>query len=121
MANYSMHASLYRLPPRKKYSLCSLPLHRKYRSHFEIIASILEIMKGNSATLCSLMEYSCISYTLLKKYLKSLIELGFIEIDIKQSRISYRSSDKGLDFLRQYYILQEILTNSVRNKPMNVV
>jgi len=78
-------------------------------------------MKDHSATLCSLMEHSCVSYTLLKKYLNSLVELGFIEIDIKEGRISYRASDKGLDFLRQYYILQEMLTNSVRNRPMNVV
>jgi len=121
MVNYVTPVSLYRLPPRKKYSLCSLPLHTKYRGHFEIIASILEIMKDHSATLCSLMEHSCVSYTLLKKYLNSLVELGFIEIDIKEGRISYRASDKGLDFLRQYYILQEMLTNSVRNRPMNVV
>jgi len=98
------------LPVGKKYSLSSLqPLHKKYRSHFEIIGLVLEAVKAESATPFSIMKHAHVNFMQLKKYLKSLTEIGFLEVEIRRSMISYRASKEGLEFLRQYYVLVEML------------
>lgn len=103
-------AELLCLPIGKKYSLSTLqPLHKKYRSHFEIIGLVLEAVKASSATPFSIMKHARINCIQVKKYLVSLTEIGFLEVEIRRSRIFYRASKEGLDFLRQYYVLLEML------------
>ena len=94
MANYKMELNLYCLAWRKKN-----------RSHFEIMASMIEAVKDNGKSGYSLLKHTCTSSAQLKKYLESLTEMGFIETDIKDGRVLYRASEKGLDFLGQYYVL----------------
>jgi predicted transcriptional regulator len=93
------------LPMFKKYRTSKLlNLRKKYRSDFEIIALILEAIK-DGAPLFSIMKYTNMNSAQLKKYLGSLIETGFIEMDKKGGRVLYMSSEKGLGFLRHYYVL----------------
>jgi len=102
--------------------LCSLPLHKKYRGNFEIIALLLEAVKDNGATRFSIMKHADTNYNQLKKYLRSLTEIGFIEMDKKEGQCLYRTSEKGLAFLRQYYVLLGMLLNAfARNKPASIV
>jgi predicted transcriptional regulator len=110
MANRVKNADLLCLPVNKKYSLSTLqPLHKKYRSHFEIIGLVLEAVKADSATPFSIMKHASVNCAQLKKYLKSLTEIGFLEVEIQKCKIFYRASEEGLEFLRQYYILLEML------------
>ena len=110
MANRLKNVDMLCLPVGKKYSLSSLqPLHKKYRSHFEIIGLVLEAVKAESATPFSIMKHAHVNFMQLKKYLKSLTEIGFLEVEIRRSMISYRASKEGLEFLRQYYVLVEML------------
>jgi len=110
MVNRVKTADLLCLPTSRKYSLSTLqPLHKKYRSHFEIIGLVLEAVKADSATPFSIMKHSRINCVQLKKYLKSLTEIGFLEMEIRKSRIFYKTSGEGLEFLRQYYTLLEML------------
>jgi predicted transcriptional regulator len=98
------------------------PLHKKYRGHFEIVALLLEAVKDSGATCFSMIKYTGTNYKLLKKYLSSLIEIGFIEIDKKGDQCLYRISEKGLCFLRQYYILLGmLLVSSERNNAVDIV
>jgi len=104
-----------------KHNLCTSPLHKKYRSHFEIIALLLEAVKDNGATRFSIMTHAGINYNQLK-YLHSLTEIGFIDIDRKEDQCFYRTTEKGLDFLRQYYVLLGMLLSAfARNKPASIV
>ena len=97
-------------PMHKKYSLSSFgPLHKKYRSYFEIIGLVLEAVKAEGVTPFSIMKYANVNFTQLKKYLKSLTEIGFLEVEIKGTTFSYKASKEGLEFLRQYYGLIEML------------
>lgn len=89
-----------------------LNLDKKYRSHFEIIALLVEAVKDNSATRFSIMTHAGINCTQLKKYLQSLTQMGFIDGCINNGRVFYRASAKGLDFLRQYYVLLGILLSA---------
>lgn len=108
---------IFGLPLDRKYSLCGLPIHKKYRSHFEIIALVLEAMKAQSATTFAIMKHASINCIQLKKYLKSLIEIGFVEMEIRKGRMSYKTSVEGLEFLRQYSVLLDMLSSTrVRNR-----
>ncbi len=101
------------LPGGRKRSLSTLqPLHKKYRSHFEIIGVVLEAVKSSSATPFSIMKHAGINCIQLKKYLQSLTEMGFLEVEIRRSRIFYRASKEGLEFLRQYYTLLDMLLSA---------
>jgi predicted transcriptional regulator len=100
----------------------SLPLHKKYRGHFEIIALLLEAVKDNGATKFSIMKHANTNYKQLKKYLRTLTEIGFIEMDKKEDQCLYRTSEKGLNFLRQYYVLLGMLLSALaRNKSASIV
>jgi predicted transcriptional regulator len=89
-----------------------LPLSKKYRSYLEIIASILDSARGTNKDRYSLMRLTGINYAQLKRYLEPLIKIGFVVASIGGNRISYKATEKGLDFLGQYYGLLEMLLNA---------
>jgi predicted transcriptional regulator len=100
-----------------RYNLCGLPLHKKYRSHFEIIALVLEAIKTEWSTSFLIMKRAGVNCRQLRKYLTSLTEIGFVETNTHENRGRYRASEQGLEFLRQYYVLLGILLNAKsRNK-----
>ncbi|MEM2105931.1 MAG: winged helix-turn-helix domain-containing protein [Candidatus Bathyarchaeia archaeon] len=95
----------------------SFRLHRKYRSYIEIIALMLEAMRENGASKFFIMKHANTNSAQLNKYLKTLIHMGFVEATLKNNRFLYIASKKGLAFLKQYYILQEMLLEaSAENK-----
>jgi predicted transcriptional regulator len=108
----TMEGNLGYLPFHKKYDLCGLPLRKKYRSHFEIIALILDAAKDNGEDRYTLMKHTGVNYAQLKKYLESLAQIGFINANTREGIISYKATEKGLGFLRQYYVLLAILLSN---------
>jgi predicted transcriptional regulator len=122
MTNYTKMLDLYSSSSHIKHNLCNLPLHKKYRSHFEIIGLVLEAVKDKGTARFSIMKHADINCAQLKKYLQALIDIGFIQADIKEGRVAYRATEKGLDFLRQYYVLLGMLLSaSTRNNPTSIV
>jgi predicted transcriptional regulator len=99
-------------PQMDKCGLCDLPLHKKYRSHFEILALVLEAVKTDWSTSFLIMKRAGMNCRQVKKYLKSLTEIGFVETDTNGNRGRYKASEQGLEFLRQYYVLLGILLNT---------
>lgn len=93
----------------EKYQLCGLPLRKKYRSHFEIIALVLEAARDGGATRFPIMQHASINCKQLKKCLQTLTEIGFIERYRTENRCVYRTSEKGQDFLAQYHVLLSML------------
>lgn len=122
MKNYTKMFDLCSSPSYMKHNLCTSSLHKKYRGHFEIIALLLEAVKDNGATRFSIMKHASINYNQVKKYLPSLTEIGFIKTAKKGDQCFYRTTEKGLDFLRQYYVLLGMLLNAfTRNKSASIV
>lgn len=111
MANCTVGYDSLDSPLRKTYNLCQLPLSKKYRSHFEIMATILDVAKCGSGDRYFLMKRTGINYAQLKKYLGSLTKIGFIEIRMRGQQMLYCATEKGVAFLRQYYVLLAMLTN----------
>jgi predicted transcriptional regulator len=122
MTDYTKLLDLCSSPSYMKHNLCSLPLHKKYRGHFEIIALSLEATRDNGATAFSIMKHASINYSQLKKYLHSLIEIGFITVNREKDQCFYRTTEKGIDFLREYYVLLGMLLSAFeKNKPASTV
>jgi predicted transcriptional regulator len=79
------------------------------RSHFEIIALMVESVKDGGNSRFSIMKRASINCGQLKRFLSSLVNMGFIQEDVKDGKVMYRASQRGLDFLRQYYVLLSML------------
>jgi len=109
MEDYAIDHNLSYLPLQNRYRLCGFPLGKKYRSHFEIIALMVEAVKDGGQARFSIMKRASINCGQLKRFLSSLVEMGFIQEDVKDGKVMYRASERGLDFLRQYYVLLSIL------------
>jgi predicted transcriptional regulator len=121
MTDYTKLLDLHSPSSRVKNDLYGSPLHKKYRGHFEIIALLLEAAKDNGSTRFLIMKNASINYNQLKKYLHSLIEIGFIKIDKKEEQCFYITTEKGLDFLRQYYVLLGMLLNAFSKSQASIV
>lgn len=109
MENWIVQHNSLNSPLRRKCGLYGLVLHKKYRSHFEIMALILDAVQNGSEDKYSLMKCAGLNYSQLKKYLGPLAEIGLIIKLTREGRVLYRTSEKGLAILRQYYILLEML------------
>jgi predicted transcriptional regulator len=97
---------------REKYHTCGFPLGKKYRSHFEIIALMVEAVKEGGQAKFSIMKHANINCGQLNRFLNSLIDMGFIEQSTAEGRSAYRASARGQSFLRQYYVLLSLLMAS---------
>ncbi len=78
----------------------------KYRSRTEISATILETVRCGT-TKTKIMYKAYLSYTQMKEYLRFLQDKGLMEYE--EGAQIYRITEKGIQFLRAY----EEITNIV--------
>jgi predicted transcriptional regulator len=81
----------------------------KYRSRTEIVSNILDAANGG-ASKSKIMYKAFLSYTQLKEYLSLLIENNLLES--KEGTKVYKTTEKGLKFLRMYNEIGELLKTS---------
>lgn len=105
MEKYIVDRSLSFIPLQKRYRLCGFPLGKKYRSYFEIIALVVEAIRDAGQPKFSIMKHASINCGQADKFLSSLTSMGFVEQYTMSGRPMYRASERGLAFLRQYYVL----------------
>ena len=96
----------------RTHGVWQLSASKKYRSRFEIMASILDVARNSSGDMYFLMKRTSVNYAQLKKYLGFLTRIRFIEVEMREQRIQYCATQKGLTFLRQYYILLGMLADT---------
>jgi len=105
MEKYIVDRSLSYIPLQKRYRLSGFPLGKKYRSHFEIVALMVEAVKDCGQPKFSIMKHASINCSQADKFLSSLTEMGFMERYVMAGRPMYRASERGVAYLRQYYVL----------------
>jgi len=93
-------------------------LGRKYRSRLEIMTLMLEAISHNRSSIGFITRYANINHKQFNEYLNFLINIGFITVNIQNSKISYKISERGLSFLKQYYILMEMLCFQMEKKQL---
>jgi predicted transcriptional regulator len=76
------------------------------------MALIVEVAKGRDTSQSSIMRYANLNYKQLKKYLQCLKDMEFIAANSTDQQIAYKATEKGLNYLRQYYVLLGMLMNA---------
>ena len=84
----------------------------KYRSRTEIVAMILGVANGG-ATKTKIMYSAFLSYNQLKECLSLLIENNLIEYNGRTRE--FRTTEKGLNFLKTHNAIGELLHTKVKN------
>jgi predicted transcriptional regulator len=87
-------------------------MQKRYRNTFEIFAMMIEAIKENNGSgtpKFSIMRNTSINSAQLKRYLESLSDMGFVETGNTGDRLVYKATGRGLDFLRQYNVLQRLM------------
>ena len=83
----------------------------KYRGRTEIVATMLEAANGR-ATKTKIMYSAFLSYNQLKDYLSVLIENNLIEC--LEGNNTFKTTEKGLNFLKMHREMAELLQNTVK-------
>jgi predicted transcriptional regulator len=106
---------------REQGNVVCFGLQRKYRSEIEIMALILEAVRHGGNGRYNLMKATGVNFSQLKKHLQNMVNLGFVEVGIKENKIVFKASSDGLAFLTQYNILREMLANAfLKTKPESI-
>jgi predicted transcriptional regulator len=82
-----------------------------YRSSTEIISMILDAANGG-ATKTKIMYKAMLSYNQLKEYLYVLVENNLIEY--RGGTHAFRTTEKGLNFLKMHNEIGELLHTKVK-------
>jgi predicted transcriptional regulator len=82
----------------------------KYRSRTDIASRILEAANGGT-TKTKIMYKAYLSYAQLKEYLVVLLEGGLIEY--QPSEQNYKTTEKGLKFVKSYSQIGEMIGPTV--------
>lgn len=75
----------------------------KYRSKIEIIADVTGVANGG-AKKTEIMYQANLSYKLLTRYLKAVIDMGLVKM---RDGNTYDLTEKGLNFLREFKVYYE--------------
>ena len=78
------------------------------RSRTEIVAMILDAANGGE-TKTKIMYFAFLSYNQVKEYLSILIENNLIEY--LEGTNKFRTTEKGLNYLKMHTEIGEIITN----------
>lgn len=70
----------------------------KYRSRLEIVADVLGVVSGG-AKKTKIMYQANLSYSLLIRYLKDVIDMGLVKM---KDGNTYGLTEKGFDFLEEF-------------------
>jgi predicted transcriptional regulator len=84
----------------------------KYRGRTEILGNILDAANGG-ATKTKIMYKAFLSYDQLKEYLSVLIENNLIEY--RDGTRTFKTTEKGLNFLKMHNELGELLLTKIKN------
>ena len=83
----------------------------KYRGRTEIVSNILDAANGK-ATKTKIMYKAFLSYAQLKEYLSVLTENNLLEY--VEGTQTFRTTEKGLNFLKMHREMAELLQNTVK-------
>ena len=87
---------------------------RKRRDRLYIMAEVLEIAK-NGCLKTQIMYRANLSFAQLNDYLDFLLEVGLLKETSEEGKTIYRTTAKGVRFLRNYYKIRNLLRGKSKN------
>jgi len=85
------------------------PTPRKNRNRLEITQAILETARDGTRK-TRIMHTANLSFKLLEKYVNGLVRAGLLKVREGEKKKTYKTSEKGLQFLREFEALEEYAT-----------
>ena len=82
--------------------------HKKYRSRYDIVATILKVASQKEANQTHIMYGAFMSFYQLRKYVAFLLNNGLLIKKRQQQQPIYNITEKGMHFLRLYEQLAEM-------------
>jgi len=78
------------------------------RNNAEIVAGVLEAAKRD-ATITRIMYQAGMNFNQAQRYVNLLVEKGLLKTKTQGKKMFFLTSDKGLEYLRKYNELTELL------------
>jgi len=85
------------------------PAPKKNRNRLEITQAILDIAR-DGVRKTRIMHTANLSFKLLEKYVNGLVRAGLLKVREGEKKKTYKTSEKGLQFLREFEALEEYAT-----------
>lgn len=92
---------------------------KQKREHFRIISNILSFTFNGSLKTHIMLKVN-LSYAQLQNYIPMLVRLKLLEVSTSQKAIVYRTTEKGMNFLRRFNELDDLLKNGARERVKKV-
>ena len=89
-------------------SSASFAMIRDRRSRIEIFAAIIKITQNGQSSY-RIMEEARLNSERARLYLDELFKLGLIEVNQQNGKEVYTASQRGIEYLRQYEVLRNLL------------
>jgi predicted transcriptional regulator len=93
---------------RRFRSSASFAMIRDRRSRIEIFAAIIKITQNGQSSY-RIMEETRLNSERARLYLDELFKLGLIEVNQQNGKEVYTASQRGIEYLRQYEVLRNLL------------
>jgi len=87
---------------------------RKRRDRLEIIAGILKVAR-NGVHKTQIMYEAGMSFSQLSDYLSFLVKLGLLEAAKKNEKVIYKTTIKGIRYLKSYEEINHLLRKSTEH------
>jgi len=81
---------------------------KQKREHFRIISNILSFTFNGSLKTHIMLKVN-LSYAQLQNYISMLLRSKLLEVSTSQKAIVYRTTEKGMNFLRRFNELDRLL------------
>jgi len=92
---------------------------RKRRNRLEIVAGILKVARdGIHKT--GIMYQAGLSFAQLTGYLSFLVKYGLIEATKKNEKVIYKTTPKGIQYVKSYEEIKRLLRNSTRHSVTSI-
>jgi len=79
------------------------------RSSMQIIVDVLRVIeRENKVKPTHILYKANLSHKLLKEYLNTLLQKGFIEVVVEKNRTYYRITDKGINFVNEFKKMEKL-------------
>jgi predicted transcriptional regulator len=96
-------------------NVVSGPGGRKRRDRLSIMAEVLEIAK-HGCLKTQIMYRANLSFAQLNEYLGFLLEVGLLKNARENGKAVYRTTRKGVRFLKNYYKIMDLLRRKKRSQ-----
>jgi predicted transcriptional regulator len=88
---------------------------KKRRGRLEIASSILKAAK-KGAQKTQIMYHANLSFTQSSEYINLLIKSGLLETRRRNKKILYKTTSKGIKFIKNYEELKNLLVGRMRTR-----